>query len=105
MSGRHGRNNAPLFGCEIVCRSVVSTDQFENQAARLFDSSGCYIRKREDESGRDFKERRTRNRGYAIEEMKSLNDKHFKKMFRLNRSAFYYLLVLIKKHLEPGCDQ
>ena len=33
--------------------------------------------------------------------MKELNEKDFKKMFRLNRCGFYYLLTKVKKHIEP----
>jgi hypothetical protein len=84
-----------------LIHSAVSTEEFERHAALLFEMSGCFKRKRVEESGRDFKERRTRNRGYAIEEMKHLTDKHFKKMFRLNRCAFYHLLARIRKYLDP----
>ena len=83
---------------------VVSTDEFEEQAAKMFENSGSFKRKRDRESKRDYKERRTRNRGYAIDEMKELTEKEFKKMFRFNRSGFYYLLSKIRKHIEakPG---
>ena len=79
---------------------AISSEELEKHAANIFENAGCFKRKRED-SKRDFKERRTRDRGYAINEMKHLNDKEFKKMFRLNRSAFYYLLNIIKRHIEP----
>ena len=36
-----------------------------------------------------------RNRGYAIEEMDRLNDATFKKMFRLDRPSFEFLLQQI----------
>ena len=44
---------------------------------------------------------RNRNRGYALQEMDNLSASEFKRMFRLNREAFYWLLLLIKKDIEP----
>ena len=43
---------------------------------------------------------RTRDRCYAINEMRSLTDQQFTRMFRLNRTAFYLLLDKIKPHIE-----
>ena len=77
--------------------NYVDFKKFNN----IFENTGCFKRKREEKSKRDFNERRTRNRGYAINEMKELNDKEFKKIFRLNRRGFYYLLTKIKLHIEP----
>ena len=36
-----------------------------------------------------------RNRGYGLEQMNNLNDRNFKRMFRLSRDAFYTLLARI----------
>ena len=45
---------------------------------------------------------RLRNRGYALEEMQYLTDNEFKKMFRLSRESFHYLLSLIRVKIEPS---
>jgi hypothetical protein len=45
---------------------------------------------------------RHRNRGYALDEMSHLTDKEFQRMFRLNRTAFYWLLSLIHKDITPA---
>ena len=89
------------FALPSLIARFVSTQDFEEQSANIFENTGCFKRKREQNSKRDFKERRTRDRGYAINEMKELNEKDFKKMFRLNRRGFYYLLTKVKKHIEP----
>ena len=44
---------------------------------------------------------RSRNRGYALEEMDNLTVSEFKRMFRLNREAFYWLLLKVRKDIEP----
>ena len=47
---------------------------------------------------------RSRDRGYALEEMEQLSDKEFKKMFRLSREAFYWLLHKIHHHISPAAS-
>lgn len=44
---------------------------------------------------------RNRNRGYALEEMDNLSASEFKRMFRLNREAFYWLLLKVRRDIEP----
>ena len=44
---------------------------------------------------------RPRNRGYALEEMETLSDSEFTRMFRLNREAFYWLMYRIDNLLKP----
>ena len=43
---------------------------------------------------------RSRNRGYALQQMDNLSASEFRWMFRLNREASYWLLLLIKKYIE-----
>jgi len=47
------------------------------------------------ESRRNFTERHTRNRGYAIGEMNALTGNQFQRMFRLSKPAFNHVLRLI----------
>jgi hypothetical protein len=44
---------------------------------------------------------RTRNRAYALEEMHALSDTQFQRMFRLNRTAFNFLLAKIEPDIQP----
>jgi DDE superfamily endonuclease len=44
---------------------------------------------------------RNRNRGYALLEMDNLSASEFRRMFRLSREAFYWLLLKIKMDLQP----
>ena len=44
---------------------------------------------------------RGRNRGYALQEMDNLSASEFKRMFRLNREAFYWLLLQIRNDIDP----
>ena len=44
---------------------------------------------------------RNRNKGYALEEMDILRASKFKRTFRLNREAFYWLLLRIRNDIEP----
>ena len=44
---------------------------------------------------------RPRNRGYALEEMETLSDSEFTRMFRLNREAYYWLMYRIDNQLKP----
>ena len=81
---------------------MITTEEFEKESAALFENTGGFKRKRDETTKRDFTARRTKNRGYAIDEMKELSEKVFKKMFRLNRRGFYYLLTRIRKHLTPN---
>ena len=85
----------------LLARSVTAEEYLQKEAD-LFENSSTYKRKRNEDSGRDYKERRLKDRGYAINEMNLMSDKDFKKMFRLKRRAFYYLLSLIKKHISPS---
>jgi len=49
----------------------------------------------ERKSRRNFAERHTRNRGYAIGEMNALTENKFRRMFRLSKDAFNHVLKLI----------
>jgi DDE superfamily endonuclease len=44
---------------------------------------------------------RNRNRGYALQEMDNLSASEFRRMFRLSREAFYWLLLKLKMDLQP----
>jgi hypothetical protein len=44
---------------------------------------------------------RNRNRGYALQEMEFLTAAEFKRMFRLSREAFYWLLSRISREISP----
>jgi hypothetical protein len=44
---------------------------------------------------------RNRNRGYTLQEIDHLSASEFKRMFRLSREAFCWLLLQIKKDIEP----
>ena len=44
---------------------------------------------------------RERDRAYALNEMATLSDAQFQRMFRLNRAAFYHLLNLIHEEIAP----
>jgi hypothetical protein len=44
---------------------------------------------------------RNRNRGYTLQEIDHLSASEFKRMFRLSREAFYWLLLQIKMDIEP----
>ena len=63
------------FSLPSLISRIISAQEYEEQPANIFENTGCFKRKREEKSKRDFNERRTRNRGYAINEMKELNDK------------------------------
>lgn len=48
---------------------------------------------------------RNRNRGYALEEVKHLSEKDFKKMFRMKRLSFRKLLNFITPHMPTEGNQ
>ena len=76
------------FSLPSLISRIISAQEYEEQPANIFENTGCFKRNREEKSKRDFNERRTRNRGYSINEMKELNEKEFKKYFALIDAGF-----------------